>query len=110
MRLCSERTPTVMHEEPKKAGGYYAFESAESRAVLMDSEAINEGLNEAINEVIKEAIKSTPGIQKPRLVKAVGKSRATVERALADLIAVHVVEHRGSKKTGGYYLVEEVRR
>ena len=100
----------VEHRGSKKAGGYYAFESAESRAVLMDSEAINEGLNEAINEVIKEAIKSTPGIKKPRLVKAVGKSRATVERALADLVAAHVVEHRGSKKTGGYYLVEEVRR
>ena len=66
--------------------------------------------NDPINEGIKEAIKSTPGIKKPRLVKAVGKSRATVERALADLVAAHVVEHRGSKKTGGYYLVEEVRR
>ena len=93
----------VEYRGSKKAGGYYAVESGESKAVLMDSEAINEGINEAI----KEAIKSNPGIKKPRLVKVVGKSRATVERALADLVAAHVVEHRGSKKTGGYYLVAE---
>ena len=93
----------VEYRGSKKAGGYYAVESGESKAVLMDSEAINEG----INEVIKEAIKSNPGIKKPFLVKTVGKSRATVERALADLVAAHVVEHRGSKKTGGYYLVAE---
>lgn len=64
---------------------------------------------EAINEAINEAIKSTPGIKKPRLVTAVGKSKATVERALAALIAAGKVEHRGSKKTGGYYLVGEAR-
>lgn len=93
----------VEYRGSKKAGGYYAVESGESKAVLMDSEAINEG----INEVIKEAIKSNPGIKNPFLVKTVGKSRATVERALADLVAAHVVEHRGSKKTGGYYLVAE---
>ena len=93
----------VEYRGSKKAGGYYAVESGESKAVLLDSETINEG----INEVIKEAIKSNPGIKKHILVKAVGKSRATVERALADLVAAHVVEHRGSKKTGGYYLVTE---
>ena len=65
---------------------------------------------EAINEAIYEAIKSRPGINKPEIVLRVGKSKATVERALAALIAAGKVEHRGSKKTGGYYLVEEVRR
>ena len=43
------------------------------------------------------------------LVLRVGKSKATVERALAALIAAGKVEHRGSKKTGGYYLVGEAR-
>ena len=80
------------------------------RKRIVPSGQTNDPINEGINEVIKEAIKSTPGIKTPRLVKAVGKSRATVERALADLVAAHVVEHRGSKKTGGYYLVEEARR
>ena len=64
---------------------------------------------EAINEAIYEAIKSRPGINKPEIVLRVGKSKASVERALAALIAAGKVEHRGSKKTGGYYLVGEAR-
>ena len=64
---------------------------------------------EAINEAIYEAIKSRPGINKPEIVLRVGKSKDTVERALAALIAAGKVEHRGSKKTGGYYLVGEAR-
>ncbi len=58
---------------------------------------------EAINEAINEAIKNEPGINKPRLIKKLKKSRATIERALAKLIAAGKVEHRGSKKTGGYW-------
>ena len=32
-----------------------------------------------------------------------GKSKATVERVLAKLVSAGSIEHRGSKKTGGYY-------
>lgn len=69
------------------------------------NETVNEAINEAINEVINEAIKNTPGINKPRLIKIVGKSRATVERSIATLIDAGKIEHRGSKKTGGYYAI-----
>ena len=57
-------------------------------------------------EAINEAIKTHPGINRPRLLKIVGKSRATVERALAALVKSGLVEHRGSKKTGGYFPCE----
>ena len=70
------------------------------------SEVISKGKTgtaEAINEVINEAIRKEPGINKPRLVRLVGKSRATVERAIVALVAAGKIEHRGSKKTGGYY-------
>ena len=63
------------------------------------------GTAEAINEVIKEAIKNEPGINKPRLVRLVRKSRATVERAIVVLVAAGKIEHRGSKKTGGCYAI-----
>ena len=72
------------------------------------SEVINKGRTgtaEVINEVIKEAIKNEPGINKPRLVLLVRKSRATVERAIVALVAAGKIEHRGSKKTGGYYAI-----
>ena len=63
------------------------------------------GMAEAINEVINEAIRNEPGINKPRLVRLVGKSRATIERAIVTLVAAGKIEHRGSKKTGGYYAI-----
>ena len=59
--------------------------------------------HEAINEAINEAIKHEPGINKPRLSELLGKSKATIERAIANLIADGRIEHRGSKKTSGYY-------
>lgn len=67
---------------------------------------INEPLNEPLSEAINEAIKKMPGINKPQLVKMFGKSKATIERAVAALIAAGRIEHRGSKKTGGYYCAE----
>ena len=34
-------------------------------------------------------------------------STSTIERAIAALVKAGKIEHRGSKKTGGYYLVEK---
>ena len=66
---------------------------------------VAEAINEVITEAINEAIKRLPGINKPKLVAQIGKSKATVERALAALVASGRIEHRGSNKTGGYYAV-----
>jgi len=71
---------------------------------------VNEVISEAINEVIFDAIRRAPGINKPKIILLAGKSRATVERAIAKLIAEERVIHRGSKKTGGYYVVKEETR
>ena len=118
LRLCTfyahyaHDEPIGSHANTRKKPAKCGKKSPKSliaKGKLVDGEVKNEGLNEAINEVIKEAIKSNPGIKKPRLVTAVGKSKATVERALAALIAAGKVEHRGSKKTGGYHLVGEAR-
>ena len=61
------------------------------------------GVEKGILFAINEAIKDTPGINKPKLIKLFGKSRATVERAIAELVSASRIEHRGSNKTGGYY-------
>jgi predicted HTH transcriptional regulator len=68
------------------------------------SEVISKGRT-GMAEAINEAIRNEPGINKPRLVRLVGKSRATVERAIVTLVAAGKIEHRGSKKTGGYYAI-----
>jgi ATP-dependent DNA helicase RecG len=72
---------------------------------IAPNDVLKTGTSEVINEVIKEAIKNEPGINKPRLVLLVRKSRATVERAIVTLVAAGKIEHRGSKKTGGYYAI-----
>ena len=64
-----------------------------------------EPISEPISERLLRAISATPGISKPQLVDKVGKSRATVTRALSGLCREGSIEYRGSKKTGGYFPV-----
>lgn len=68
-------------------------------------EGMNETVNETVNSIVLELIRKTPGIGSTALVPAVGKSRATVMRAVALLKQRHLIEHRGSDKTGGYYAI-----
>ena len=63
---------------------------------------INGGINDGINGAIKKAIADNAGIDVARLVAVLGKSRRTIERAIARLKQQGVIEYRGSKKTGGY--------
>lgn len=64
-----------------------------------------EGINEGISEWLIKLISTHPGVQIPYLKSVVGASTATVERAIAKLIQEGKIEHRGSKKTGGYYAI-----
>ena len=66
-------------------------------------ETINDAISDAISDAINDAIKSRPGVKKVELVKIIGKSKPTIERAIAQLKQDGVIEYRGSKKTGGYY-------
>lgn len=54
---------------------------------------------------VLEAIRQHPGYRVPQLFAATGIPAKSVERYVADLISRHLVEHRGSKKTGGYYAI-----
>ena len=65
--------------------------------------SINDPVGEAINDAINDAIKSRPGVKKVELVKIIGKSKPTIERAIALLKQQGRIEYRGSKKTGGYF-------
>ena len=69
-------------------------------------EALNNP-DDAINDAINEAIKLSPGIKRAKLIRIVGKSKATVERCLSSLKEQGKIEYRGSNKTGGYYVVED---
>lgn len=59
-------------------------------------------LNPAQQSVL-DAIHEHPGLRIPALSETTGIPAQTLERHIAALTALHLIEHRGSKKTGGYY-------
>ena len=68
-------------------------------------EGINEGINEGIKLVL-ELLNRNSGINAPQIAALLGKGLSTVERTISEGIKMGVIEHRGSKKTGGYYAVK----
>ena len=70
------------------------------------SDGAIEPLNEPLNERLVRLVATHPGTQLPYLASVVSQSRATVKRAVAALVKAGKIEHRGSKKTGGYYAVK----
>ena len=70
------------------------------------NEPQNDTINNRLNSCILKLVKSHPGVKLPYLHSVVSVSRATVERAVAALIKAGKIEYRGSKKTGGYWRIE----
>lgn len=56
-----------------------------------------------LKEVL-DFIKNNPGARKPSIINYIGKSEVTIKRYLNELVALNLIEYRGSKKTGGYYI------
>ena len=69
------------------------------------SDIRGETINETLSETINETIKSRPGISRAELIAMAGKSRATIARVIAALVESGKIERRGSKKTGGYFVM-----
>lgn len=66
---------------------------------------VDDGINDGTKGEISVAVRKHPGIRVPALALLVGRSKPTVERAVAQLKKEGRIEYRGSKKTGGYYLI-----
>ena len=67
---------------------------------------INDTLNDTLNAdelAIVQFIVAHPGAQVSDIMSFTGKSRPTINRYIARLVELSVVERRGSRKTGGYY-------
>jgi len=50
-------------------------------------------------------IRLQPGIQRKELIEQTSASVRTVARIVSELLSGGKIEHRGSKKTGGYWLL-----
>ena len=58
-------------------------------------------------QAVLDTVKSHPGLSVPRLSDETGIPSKSVERHIKVLIERGLIEHRGSKKTGGYFVVSE---
>ncbi len=72
---------------------------------------LNDGLNGGLNEELEKIyliIQETPGIQVKDIIPLTeNSSTRTIERYIAELIELQLVERKGSRKTGGYFIVEK---
>lgn len=59
----------------------------------------------ASQQTVLDAIRANPGARIPALSELTGIPAKTLERHIAALTTLRLIEHRDSKKTGGYYLV-----
>ena len=50
-----------------------------------------------LKEVL-DFIKNNPGARKPSIINYIGKSEVTIKRYLNELVALNLIEYRGSKK------------
>ena len=65
---------------------------------------MNEGLNEGLKSLFA-VISQNPGIQTRQASALLGnRSVKTLEKQIQTLVEKDLIEHRGSKKTGGYFL------
>ena len=70
------------------------------------NDTLDDTLNDTLNAdelAIVQLIETHPGAQVSDIMSFTGKSRPTVNRNIARLIELSIVERRGSRKTGGYY-------
>ena len=75
---------------------------AASPASSVLSGSPTEGLNKGQQSVL-DCIKAHEGINVPRISETTNIPSKSIERHIKVLIERNLIEHRGSKKTGGYY-------
>ena len=70
----------------------------------IDGDGLNEGINEGLKSVLK-AIQNNPGIQANK-ISALLNNRPikTIEKQIKALVEKGLIERKGSKKTGGYFI------
>ena len=74
------------------------------------NEPLNGPLNETLNllsapvKTVYDAIKTNLGIRRAGIVAHTGLNLPAVKRAITVLLSKELIEHRGSDKTGGYYV------
>lgn len=67
------------------------------------------GLTGGLSGVLLNLIEKNPGIQLNEIINlTLNNSKRTVERHIAELVKNAQIERRGSRKTGGYFVLKKV--
>ena len=91
---------------PKGLGGGSGTRYCLKTSLREPIDPLNDPLKVSLEDRIVRVVARHPGVQLPYLASVESlASRVTVKRAVAALVKSGRIEHRGSKKTGGYYLV-----
>ena len=69
---------------------------------------INGEINGEIKNIVCEVIRQNPGVGRGFIIAEVGCSARKLDRILSLLVMDGKIEYRGSKRTGGYYVKEDV--
>ena len=88
-------------QKPQKGAIPVASEEIKISAIS----AISAGQNKesAGQNKVLECIRVNPGLRVPRISEGLNIPSKSIERHVKALIALGLIEHRGSKKTGGYF-------
>jgi len=111
-----ESYPTMTFEYEESGDGFLVtlrYRKQKISSVSVPTEGITEGISEGISEGINlllEHIRKAPGKRIPQLSEYLGTPSKTIERWIADLRRQGRIEYRGSKKAGGYYIVNAKRK
>ena len=92
---------SVLASSAGEAGSpaYSAFRASPAATVPAGSPA---GLNPGQRAVL-DYIRENPGLRVPMISEGTNIPSKSIERHISVLIERGLIEHRGSKKTGGYY-------
>ncbi|MFC1510421.1 ATP-binding protein [Candidatus Omnitrophota bacterium] len=101
---------------PKFVGEFGGFSVTFKKAAIIKEidEGLNEGLNEGLCEGLNEGLKSLykaiakkPDIQAKDLIVILdNRPLKTIERQVKKLVELNLVERKGSRKTGGYWVLK----
>ncbi len=76
---------------------------------IVEKSSLTEGLNEGLKSVLSIIIEN-PGIQTKQISVILNRPIKTLERQIKILTEKSLIEHNGSKKTGGYWPGNKITR
>ena len=94
-----------MKDAGEKIEGLNVIPSAlELRSLATNGTQEVEGSLNRGQQAVLDCIKANPGFRVPKIEETTNIPSKSIERHVSVLIAKGLIEHRGSKKAGGYYL------